>query len=128
MTRQPIESSCAAVNGSVTSRDIYRRRPAAAVLWSDAAASSAPLKKLIDAEVNDAVMQYATRHDIAIVIRYNGDKPDPNRREDVLREINKTVVFQNRIDITPDVLALLNRDGQPAAQVGGRPAGSSIPR
>lgn len=80
-------------------------------------------------EVNDAVMQYATRHDIAIVIRYNGDKPDPNRREDVLREINKTVVFQNRIDITPDVLALLNRDaGQPAAQMGTRPAGSSIPR
>ncbi len=80
-------------------------------------------------EVNDAIKYYAERHDIALVIRFNGEKPDANRREDVLREINKTVVFQNRIDITPDVLALLNRDAQATPQLG-RPQtpGSSIPR
>jgi Skp family chaperone for outer membrane proteins len=80
-------------------------------------------------EVNDAVKFYAQRHNIALVFRFNGDKVDVNRREDVLREINKTVVFQNLIDITPDILALINRDSG-AAQIGGRPAapGTSIPR
>jgi Skp family chaperone for outer membrane proteins len=79
-------------------------------------------------EVNDAVKYYADRHDIGLVIRFNGDKVDGSRREDVLREINKTVVYQNRIDITPDVLALVNRDA--AAPQAGRQAmpGSSIPR
>jgi Skp family chaperone for outer membrane proteins len=79
-------------------------------------------------EVNEAVKYYATRHNIGVVIRFNGEPVDPNRREDVLREINKPVVFQNQIDITPDVLMLLNRDGQQAAPQIGRPPGSSIPR
>jgi Skp family chaperone for outer membrane proteins len=80
-------------------------------------------------EVNDAVKYYAQRHDIALVIRFNGDKIDVNRREDVLREINKTVVFQNQIDITPDILALINRDAAATPQLGVRPGvpGSSIP-
>jgi len=79
-------------------------------------------------EVNDAVKSYAMQHNIGIVLRFNGDRADANRREDVLREINKTVVFQNQVDITPDVLMMLNRDGQVAPQIGGRPAtGSSIP-
>lgn len=83
-------------------------------------------------EVSTIIAEYAQRHDIGLVIRYNGDRADPNRREDVLRDINKTVVFQNQIDITPDILALVNRDagGAAAAPQIGRPVqpGSSIPR
>jgi Skp family chaperone for outer membrane proteins len=85
-------------------------------------------------EVIDAVKYYAQRHDIGMVVRFNGARVDPNRREDVLREINKSVVFQNQIDITPDVLALLNRDATAApASSATRPVapgapGSSIPR
>jgi Skp family chaperone for outer membrane proteins len=81
-------------------------------------------------EVNDAIKYYAQRHDIGLVIRYNGDKVDANRREDVLREINKTVVYQNQIDITPDILALINRDAATQPQMGTRPVapGTSIPR
>ena len=41
---------------TISDRDIYRRRPAAAVIWSDSAASSAPLKKLIAAQVDDALL------------------------------------------------------------------------
>ncbi len=41
-------------------------------------------------EVNDAIKFYAQRHDIGLVLRFSGDKVDPNRREDVLKEINKT--------------------------------------
>jgi Skp family chaperone for outer membrane proteins len=82
-------------------------------------------------EVSDAIKYYAQRHDIGLVVRFNGDKVDVNRREDVLREINKTVVYQNQIDITPDILALINRDAAATAtpQIG-RPIapGTSVPR
>lgn len=75
-------------------------------------------------EVVDAVKYYAKRQNIGLVLRFNGESVDPNRRDDVLREINKPVVVQDQIDITPDVLALLNRDAgatqpaQPAAAGG----------
>jgi Skp family chaperone for outer membrane proteins len=66
-------------------------------------------------EVSNAVMHFAQNNNIGMVLRFNGDSIDPNNREDILRAINKPVVFQNNIDITPDVLALLNRgSGVPA--------------
>ncbi|HEX5472095.1 MAG TPA: OmpH family outer membrane protein [Lacipirellulaceae bacterium] len=74
-------------------------------------------------EVVDAVKYYSKQHNIGLVLRFNGEAVDPNRRDDVLREINKPVVVQDQIDITPDVLALVNRDqpgggGQAASQLG----------
>jgi hypothetical protein len=88
------------------------------------------------ADVVRVVTYYAQRQKIGLVLRFNGEPVDPNRREDVLREINKPVVVQDQIDITPDVLALLNREQQaaprqqtPASQAV-RPVqpGSQIPR
>jgi Skp family chaperone for outer membrane proteins len=74
-------------------------------------------------EVSQAVGVYAQHHDIGLVIRFNGEPVDPNKREDVLREINKPVVFQNQVDITPDVLALINSTGAaPTAARPGTPA------
>jgi Skp family chaperone for outer membrane proteins len=75
-------------------------------------------------EVVEAIGYYAKRRNIGLVIRFNGDSVDPNRREDVLREINKSIPYHDNIDITPDVLALLNRDqqaGQANPQIGSRP-------
>jgi hypothetical protein len=46
---------------SVTDRDIYRKRPRPAVLFSDAAASSDPLKRLIEAQVDDALLAAVAR-------------------------------------------------------------------
>jgi Skp family chaperone for outer membrane proteins len=80
-------------------------------------------------DVVDAVQRYAGDRGIGLVIRFNGEPVDPNRREDVLREINKPVVFQNRVDITPDVLNDLNRDTAAAMrQATQGAAGMSIPR
>jgi Skp family chaperone for outer membrane proteins len=75
-------------------------------------------------EVVESVNAYAKRQNIGLVLRFNGEPVDPNRRDDVLREINKPVVVQDQIDITPDVLMILNRDAQAA-----RPAqpGSQLP-
>jgi hypothetical protein len=41
---------------SITDRDVYRRRPAPAVLWRESAADSAPLKRLIDAQITDDLL------------------------------------------------------------------------
>ena len=84
-------------------------------------------------EVVDAVKYYAKRQSIGLVLRFNGEPVDPNRRDDVLREINKPVVVQDQIDITPDILALINRDtgtpSTPAAPgVTGAASGGVVPR
>jgi Skp family chaperone for outer membrane proteins len=76
-------------------------------------------------EVCDAVKYYAKRQNIGLVLRFNGEPVDPNKRDDVLREINKPVVVQDQIDITPDVLVLLNRDQQ---TTGGQQGGPTVPQ
>jgi Skp family chaperone for outer membrane proteins len=75
-------------------------------------------------EVVEAVGRYAKSRGIGLVMRFNGEPVNPDKREDVMRDINKQVVIQDGIDITPDVLMLLNRDGgaaprtaQPASQL-----------
>ncbi|QDT68298.1 Outer membrane protein (OmpH-like) [Planctomycetes bacterium MalM25] len=60
-------------------------------------------------QVDQAIKYYAERQGIGVVLRFNGEGADPNNRESILRSINKAVHFQNKVDITPDVLALLNR-------------------
>lgn len=65
--------------------------------------------------VTQAIGYYAKQKNIALVMRFIGEEPDPNRREEIIASINKDVHFQNQIDITPDVLAMLNQ------AVGARP-------
>jgi Skp family chaperone for outer membrane proteins len=72
-------------------------------------------------DVSNAVRFVAERRNIGLVIRFNGSPTDPNNPEDIVREINKPVVFQNGIDITPDVIAQLDRS------VAG-PGGAGAPR
>ena len=79
-------------------------------------------------EVSNAVQYYAQQHNIGMVLRFNGDAIDPNNREDILRAINKPVVFQNNVDITPDVLALLNRGGAAGGVGAAASAGAPVRR
>lgn len=84
-------------------------------------------------QVSKAVQSYAMQNKIGMVLRFNGDQIDPTQREDVMRAIMQPIVFQNSVDITPDVLLTMGVDvrklpAQPqagAAQqpgVAGRPA------
>lgn len=75
-------------------------------------------------QVRSTVQHYAQQNNIGLVIRFNGDQIDPNNPKAVLSGINQLVVSQNNIDITPDVLALLNRGGAPG---GAAPAASRAP-
>ena len=63
-------------------------------------------------EVKQAIDSYAQHQGIGLVLRFNGDDADPNNRESILRSINKAVHYQNQIDITPDVLGMLNGSQQ----------------
>jgi len=72
-------------------------------------------------EVAKAVEHYAQQHELGLVLSFNGDPINPNRRENILQAINQTVVHQNGIDITPAVLALLDRQ----SSLGSAPAASA---
>ncbi|MCG8451304.1 MAG: OmpH family outer membrane protein [Pirellulales bacterium] len=62
-------------------------------------------------EVTQAVQYYAQQHNLGLVLRFDGNPIDPNNPKAILQGINKNVVHQNGIDITPDVLSLLERGG-----------------
>jgi Skp family chaperone for outer membrane proteins len=77
-------------------------------------------------KVADVVKYVAQQNNIGMVLRFNGDPIDSQQREDVMRAIMQPIVYQNNVDITPDVLALLARQpgGAPvstAAVPGGAP-------
>lgn len=83
-------------------------------------------------EVVQAVNYYATRHNIGLVLRFSGEPIDPNRPDDVRREISKLVVMQDSIDITLEVLMLINSreqsSQQPPAQQARQPAQPGVQR
>lgn len=65
-------------------------------------------------EVEKAVSQFAKEHRIAAVYRFDGDPVDSADRNQILRGITKPIVYYDPgIDITPDILKMLN--GTPVA-------------
>ncbi|HTQ39136.1 MAG TPA: OmpH family outer membrane protein [Pirellulales bacterium] len=77
----------------------------------------------VSREIDDAVKQIATKNNIVLVLRFNGDPVDPADRNDILRGINKPIVYYDqRMDITPYVLQDLNRSAAPGTgNIGVRP-------
>jgi Skp family chaperone for outer membrane proteins len=60
-------------------------------------------------EITDEIKLFATHNGITLVLRFNGEAPDVNVPQDILREVNKPVVYYNaQIDITQYVLNSLN--------------------
>ncbi|HCK42186.1 MAG: hypothetical protein CMJ72_12145 [Planctomycetaceae bacterium] len=64
-------------------------------------------------EVTQAVQYYAQQRNLGLVLRFDGDPIDPNNPKAILQGINKSVVHQNGIDITPEIRDLLNHGGSP---------------
>ena len=61
-------------------------------------------------EVLDHVRYYADQNGTSLVLRFNGDPIDRNDPQEVLKELNKSVIYYNRaIDITPIILERVNR-------------------
>ncbi len=72
-------------------------------------------------EVTRAIQEYASRTGISLVLRYNGQKMNPEDRNSVLAGVNRAIVYQNNLDITSDIIDRLNRLARkPAAPSGAR--------
>lgn len=68
-------------------------------------------------EILDQIKYYADANGISLVLRFNGDPIDSQDPREVIKELNKSVVYYNRtIDITPVILDAVN-------QTSPRPAG-----
>jgi Skp family chaperone for outer membrane proteins len=71
-------------------------------------------------EVNDRVRYFADTNGISLVLRFNGDPIDRNDPQEVLKELNKSVIYYNRaIDITPIILEQLGPGPARPNTVGG---------
>jgi Skp family chaperone for outer membrane proteins len=73
-------------------------------------------------EIERAVSQFARDHGIAVVHRFDGDAVDASDRNRILGSITKPIVYYDpQIDITPDVLKMLNGATVAAQPQAGQP-------
>jgi Skp family chaperone for outer membrane proteins len=59
-------------------------------------------------EIEEAVQAFADRHNISLVLRYDGEEINQNDRNSVLRGVNRAIVYQDKINITYEILQMLN--------------------
>jgi Skp family chaperone for outer membrane proteins len=70
-------------------------------------------------QIERAVAQFARENRIAVVHRFDGEPVDSSDRNRILGNITKPIVFyDSQIDITPDILRMLN-GSSPTPVVGG---------
>jgi len=79
-------------------------------------------------ELTQQVKVYADRHNIQLVLRFNGAPVDPANRDAVQADVLKMVMYHHPdIDITDQILAEMNR-GAAVASPQRRPGQASPPR
>ncbi|WP_158265224.1 OmpH family outer membrane protein [Blastopirellula marina] len=76
-------------------------------------------------QVKQVVAQFAQRYNITLVLNFNSNDIDPTSRQSVHEGVNRPVIYQNNINITGDILQMLNTGVQSTAR---GPATSEIPR
>ena len=54
------------------------------------------------------VESLAKEHGLSLVMRFDSSSIDPNNREEVIRGVNRGVVFHRRLDLTSLVSQALN--------------------
>ncbi|MBM4000134.1 MAG: OmpH family outer membrane protein [Planctomycetes bacterium] len=63
-------------------------------------------------EVQEAIAAFCGKHGIGLVLRYDSEPIDPADRASVLRGVNRAVIYQDRIDITREILSSVNAPRQ----------------
>ena len=76
-------------------------------------------------EIEEVVQYFCDRHGINLVLRYNSEDIDPTNPQSVMQGVNRTVVYQSRVNITQDILGQLNPppQAQPGPNYPAQPAG-----
>jgi Skp family chaperone for outer membrane proteins len=81
----------------------------------------AKVYNMIYQEIWQEVNAYAAANGIAAVFKFNSEQPDPEKPEEVIRDLNKPVLWSaSNLDITPVILESLNRRSLPSADNRGR--------
>ncbi len=75
-------------------------------------------------EIESSVATFATRARIGLVLRFNSEEMKADDRASVLQGVNKAVVFEQGLDITPFIIADLNRRPY---NPNDKPAGPGLP-
>jgi len=74
------------------------------------AKTEAKIWHMVFQEIQQEVDAFAQANGIAAVLRFSSEQPDPEKPDEVLRDLNKPVIWYARnLDITPIVLNSLNR-------------------
>jgi Skp family chaperone for outer membrane proteins len=60
-------------------------------------------------DISTVVQQFATRYRIRLVLRFNSREIEPQDRNSVLEGVNRNVVFQNKLDITQQIIETIER-------------------
>jgi Skp family chaperone for outer membrane proteins len=72
-------------------------------------------------EVEDTVKEFCSHYNVALVIRYNSKPIDNSDPQEILRGIQRPIVFiKPGYDITDDIVGMLNRSAAVPANGGGR--------
>jgi Skp family chaperone for outer membrane proteins len=72
-------------------------------------------------EIVKVTADFCARYGISLVLRYNSEPIEPQNANSVMKGVNRNVVFQKSVNITYDILALINPQRpsvQPKTQVG----------
>jgi Skp family chaperone for outer membrane proteins len=63
-------------------------------------------------EVTEAIKRFCDERGIVLVLRFNGDPIDSENPQEIVKALNNTVLHYHKdIDITPHILAMVNRKG-----------------
>jgi Skp family chaperone for outer membrane proteins len=63
-------------------------------------------------ELEAEIAKFAARYGIDLVLQFSSAEIDPAKPDSVIRGLNRLVVYQNQLDITPNILQELNRNAQ----------------
>jgi Skp family chaperone for outer membrane proteins len=89
-------------------------------LWKrDMTRSEAKIINNVYKEICDVTDYYAQQHGIDIVLRFDGDPPDPEQLDSVWTHVNRPVVsYRSDMDITQAIMQEMNRGGPNRAPTG----------
>lgn len=59
-------------------------------------------------DISESVAGYARAHGIRAVLRYNSNPADPADRNSVLQAVNNSIIFQDDLDITDEIIRRVN--------------------
>jgi Skp family chaperone for outer membrane proteins len=69
-------------------------------------------------EVTEAIKIYCDKHGIVLVLRFNGNPIDQENPQEVVKALNNTVLhYHKNIDITPHILAMVNKNRRPTPTI-----------